>query len=295
MPPRFAATLPGAGALASVAPNAPESTRNAEVAEGRGGSEGVDPHAITLPRYRAIRYAWGTMMRSPLRRWTVRVVLCLIFGAITTITVSWALVVLQPLDARGTWLHELYRRVGDDNWNVEAATRPGRLFIASQRFRQFISDLESSPPPEEFAAAWTGFDEPTEEYRTRAVDREVRFLEAAGWPMLSLYSTYEQGDPPTAAVFRVAGIPLNERRWSAFGVCDVPYTLPIVPIFPGFYLDTLIFAVPWFVILFAPGATRRAIRRTRGRCPRCGYNLRGEFDDGCSECGWNRTSQEPIS
>lgn len=227
-------------------------------------------------------------MRSPLRRWTVRVVLCLFFGAITTVTVAWALTCMSPLDARGIMVHETYRRVGGENWMVDASTNTGHVFVLSYRLRHEISDLVSPTPPERFAAPWTGFDEPTEEYRTRAVDREVRFLEAAGWPMLSLYSTYEQGDPPTAAVFRVAGIPLNERRWSAFGVCDVPYTLPIVPIFPGFYLDTLIFAVPWFVILFAPGATRRAIRRQRGRCPRCGYNLRGKFDDGCSECGWNR-------
>lgn len=38
------------------------------------------------------------------------------------------------------------------------------------------------------------------------------------------------------------------------------------------------------------GWTPRDQRRMRkGLCPVCGYDLRGEFDDGCAECGWRRT------
>ena len=30
-------------------------------------------------------------------------------------------------------------------------------------------------------------------------------------------------------------------------------------------------------------------RYSAGRCPRCGYNLRAQFDAGCPECGWRRS------
>lgn len=28
----------------------------------------------------------------------------------------------------------------------------------------------------------------------------------------------------------------------------------------------------------------------RGRCPKCKYELRGDYAHGCPECGWNRTN-----
>ena len=33
---------------------------------------------------------------------------------------------------------------------------------------------------------------------------------------------------------------------------------------------------------------RQQSRLARGRCPNCGYNLRGKLDAGCPECGWGR-------
>jgi len=74
----------------------------------------------------------------------------------------------------------------------------------------------------------------------------------------------------------------------------LPYfrVLPLRPIFPGFLIDTLFYGVIWYGLFFGTGATRRAIRRKRGRCPMCGYDLRGNFESGCSECGWNREVAE---
>jgi len=34
---------------------------------------------------------------------------------------------------------------------------------------------------------------------------------------------------------------------------------------------------------------REQKRRARGLCPACAYDLRGEFNSGCPECGWNHS------
>ena len=86
-----------------------------------------------------------------------------------------------------------------------------------------------------------------------------------------------------------------------------------VPIWTGFVIDTLFYAAIWFILFFGFTSAKRLIRSKRGRCPRCGYDLRGgvtsdkrlaisEEDlatrkpqgssltpsSGCPECGWNR-------
>lgn len=38
---------------------------------------------------------------------------------------------------------------------------------------------------------------------------------------------------------------------------------------------------------------RRTLRKKRGLCPMCGYDLRGDLDAGCPECGWNRIEDLP--
>ncbi len=45
-----------------------------------------------------------------------------------------------------------------------------------------------------------------------------------------------------------------------------------------------VYAIGWF---FARPAVFRAIREARVNvCPKCGYDLRGQSEDRCSECGW---------
>jgi len=61
---------------------------------------------------------------------------------------------------------------------------------------------------------------------------------------------------------------------------------------PGVLLNPIIIGgAAWLVLVapfFAMRSIRTRVRRRHGRCPRCGYDLRGDFAGGCPECGWGR-------
>ena len=90
----------------------------------------------------------------------------------------------------------------------------------------------------------------------------------------------------------MSGITLK-RRANA----NKPLYLPTRPIWSGIAINALVFAPAWWVVLallvmFALLLRRipAFIRKRRGHCPNCGYDLRGKLEGGCSECGWKRTA-----
>jgi hypothetical protein len=69
--------------------------------------------------------------------------------------------------------------------------------------------------------------------------------------------------------------------------------IPLQPIWPALAADTALFAAAWCILLFIPPHVRRLARRARGRCGRCGYDVRGQYAAGCPECGWGRAGGHP--
>ena len=61
--------------------------------------------------------------------------------------------------------------------------------------------------------------------------------------------------------------------------------VPYYPIWPGFALNTLFYAVILWLPIRGPFVLRRHIRRKRGLCVACGYDLRHADHDACPECG----------
>jgi hypothetical protein len=59
--------------------------------------------------------------------------------------------------------------------------------------------------------------------------------------------------------------------------------LPLRPIWPGFFVNTLFYAAVLWLLIPGPFVLRRYLRVRRGLCPACAYP-RGEADV-CSECG----------
>ena len=61
--------------------------------------------------------------------------------------------------------------------------------------------------------------------------------------------------------------------------------LSLRPIWPGFAINTIFYAAMLWPLICGPFALRRHIRRKRGLCVACGYDLSHADHDACPECG----------
>ena len=120
---------------------------------------------------------------------------------------------------------------------------------------------------------------------------------AAGWPSAALECRRVRRGNPECLPRRCIRIP--RVRWPleqdgiyrlhlVFGQLNIEGDLPIRPIPGGFVTNTLFYAAILWLVIPGPFALRRHLRRKRGLCVPCGYDLRGNPLDGCPECGWQR-------
>jgi len=110
---------------------------------------------------------------------------------------------------------------------------------------------------------------------------------AWGWPRASLGVVWLREEPIT---MDAEGMP--RREGGVRGGLPIPSQLqrgpwaarlPVMPIWPGFVANTLLYGAIAGAVLFGPGAARRMLRRRRGHCLKCGYELAGLAM--CPECG----------
>jgi len=104
-----------------------------------------------------------------------------------------------------------------------------------------------------------------------------------GWPMPAL-RVMEWYPAVPGRPWLEAGLPI----WTGTrGVSTSrPWPLPVMPVWPAFAVDLLVWAALAEAARRGVIAWRRARRRRRGLCVGCGYDLRGRAGDlHCPECG----------
>ncbi|MCH7849745.1 MAG: hypothetical protein IIB53_15465 [Planctomycetes bacterium] len=83
--------------------------------------------------------------------------------------------------------------------------------------------------------------------------------------------------------YAVATVPVS-YQWEAWLITDTR-PLAVLPIWPGFGINTLFYATILWLLSFGPFTARRFIRNKRGHCIKCGYDLGHADHRACPECG----------
>lgn len=114
-----------------------------------------------------------------------------------------------------------------------------------------------------------------------------------GWPWRSMQTgvhhiTDSQQRTTTPPVSLTGGLTL----WTNGGQDHLDrFTLPLFPLWPGFALNTLVFATGLALIWYTPPSIRHVRRKRSGRCVKCGYDITGLTT--CPECGHGAQGPEP--
>lgn len=236
-----------------------------------------------------------------MRRWTRRIAVCLVLGAVTTVAVAWGLVLKGPPsdDSPPSML------LAQDLWYraFEPFALPEDALTISWRGITYAELWFWSDGPDGIAETFRGA------LRESAGGRdvlppdedsveEVRGVLQAGWPIPALsgaihtgtYEYVESSDPyKTNHEYVVTSSRLlhlrGKEKWLASGGQFDRTVLPLMPTPTGFAIDTVFYALVWLAAFTAFSAVRRSARRRRNHCTNCGYNLTGNTSGQCPECG----------
>jgi len=197
------------------------------------------------------------MRRGVVRRWVVRVVVCLLLGAVVNVAVAWGCVVCGPssLTTPGTGAHTY----ASDLFGYPTFVS-GDFDIRVLGYQQV--ELTNAGSGMQGANVW-----------------RAEFAHRAGWPMFAVSGTsfgeYRDQRPselPSRWLLEF-GQPASTLR------VELPYRL----VWPGSAINTVFYAVMLWLLFAAPFTLRRRRRVRKGLCVKCAYPV-GESDI-CTECG----------
>ncbi len=115
----------------------------------------------------------------------------------------------------------------------------------------------------------------------------------AGWPFRCVESHHsveeffsaafiEQGPWSSVIQFEVVLDVVGLKKWTP---------LPNSPLYLNLAINSLFYGTLAYGLWVIPGVLKRRRRMRRGLCPQCKYDLRGDHDAGCPECGWGRATE----
>ena len=212
-----------------------------------------------------------------MRRRLLILAVFLLTGAVVNVGVAWGCAVSIRLSMPASppvWA--VLREVAPDgrwhSWGIERIKLRGALFFVSfSRSQQHRPDPSTDLRPDELAPSWGQLRTPP--------DHAVRWLQAFGWPVVSLWRDYDGSNRRMPQL-------LHGLRVTFLGLDGYfPEAVPLNPIWPGFAVNTVFYAAILWLLIPGPFALRRFIRIRGGLCPACAYDLHHGEHDACPECG----------
>ncbi len=213
-----------------------------------------------------------------MRRHLITILIFLLAGAVVNVAVAWGCSTLAESAPFDALLTARMRRQ-----HFEASKRPDRL--------------ESEAPWVEGAFRGTGV---VVVVVRRPGEGLVR-LHRAGWPARALEG--RESIPPSGDPSYRWGMPIPDkvillvleyRRGPRKPIVNtVTGVLPMRPVWRGFLLNTAFYALAFILPAGMWWSLRRFLRRRRGLCPACGYDLGHAQQDTCPECGRQQQGLQP--
>jgi len=197
-----------------------------------------------------------------------RILLCVVLGAMFSII--------------GAWSQSCY---GKDS--SPAQFESGRRL--EQLGRTLLGDSAVMEP--QFGFTWRSFAQTDYAMTMTDADGSINLLVIGqfGWPLRCLQSAYcSENFAGTAARDVYLGLVAFDSprlgSWAILGRSEFP--LRVVPV--GMCLNTAMYSAGLWLSVIVTSRLRMHLVASKGRCPQCRYDLRGDLERGCPECGWNR-------
>ncbi len=238
-----------------------------------------------------------------MRRRLFKLVVFLLLGGIVNVAVAWGCAILIDLylytGSPSFSGFSVGKIASGHDWAVLANERSGGAiigsYVESPEQREYAHEmrlrLAEGGAPSLRIPSWSRAAIPKFDPAVNSTQAQV--VEGYGWPWLSLWVSFHEIRPSgTTGTTKVA-----VERWTGLALSSgaklihPPKALPLVPIWSGFAINTVLYAAILWLLTLGPFTLRRFIRHKRGLCIKCGYDLRGDFSAGCPECGWRR--EEP--
>ena len=213
-----------------------------------------------------------------MKRRLLIIAIFLLLGAVVNVAVAWGCAVVAP-EYRTLQVQTVERDGGREAFLLLAAfgseiVRPAGASSPWEKI--FRPALRLSPSHSVWGVA----------RRRGPKSSGVSVEEANGWPALCL-RWYSSGRKVHGGLdlggTRSYAILVDGTTRSPTGGGVGNRTIPLVPIWPGFAVNTLFYATLLWLLIPGPFALRRFLRLRRGLCPKCAYPI-GESSV-CTECG----------
>jgi hypothetical protein len=196
-----------------------------------------------------------------MKRRLLTILIFLLAGALLNVAVAWGLAMFLPLQG-GHFHIGWVVPTTEPVWDLHVESRQGALHIKS------TAVMYRDSGPEHHLPAWSRASKAPAE---ADLDSPPVNEQARGWPLLALYCwDYHHAEYENAIMLTWPNRPTRRP-------------LPLMPIVPGFVVNTLFYAAVLWLAILGPFALRRFVRVKRGLCPKCAYPM-GEAAV-CTECG----------
>lgn len=222
--------------------------------------------------------------RRSIAWWAGRTIVCVALGVLTIVCVAWG----SALWARHAPADRRCASIGDlkvEEVAIGLGVRRGWVSAPADGSYPFpLGDIRSATNVRmgiqgEFNGTWRSWArEEVDEHGYWGIE------DAHGWPWVALWGRI-QHDPSTGAwSSRSGAVIVSDTMAEPIAL----RFLPLLPVWNGFAADVMVFGFAWAVVWLIAASVAH-LRRTRaGKCPECRYDLAGQAQPGCPECGWGR-------